>query len=151
MLLRPYEKKTRLCDSTNVQRVHRNSNLNFVKKREDPPRDLFNLSSEDKSEGEKRGCEPLLSVWQSSINRETLMKNLEVNFEESVIYELNVGEIHKIRVRPSMTPVEVHSDPVDMPLGNLHAGIQGLYRKLGLAKSDYKNVKEELTRLARKT
>ena len=154
MRFKPYGEKTRLDDSKRVQRVYQGKGINFIKNPEKPPLDLFHLSSEDKLEAEERGKEPLLSVWEATIERDALMENCSVDVPSKCnIYELEVQDIHKIKTQPGMTPVEAHYDPInkkDIRFGDLHAGIQGLYRKKGYLKADYKNIKDELVRLSLK-
>ena len=153
-MLKSYGKESRLEDSLNVQRVKKYDETSFIKYKDSgkPPRDLFNLSTEDKRQGNKRGREPLLSVWQSAIDRNTLIDNLyAADSAGHIIYELNTGEIHQIKVPDQrMTLVEVHGDPIkDRQSGNLHAGIQGLHSKSGVPKADYKHIKDELVNLSR--
>ena len=153
-MLTPYGKKSRLENSINVQRVKKYNKISFIKYKDSgkPPRDLFDLSTEDKRQGNERGREPLLSVWQSTIDRNTLIDNLyAADSAGHTAYELNTGEIHQIKVpNKRMTLLEVHGDSIeDCQSGNLHAGIQGLYRKPEIPKADYKYIKDELVNLSR--
>ena len=146
--LKVFSSETKLSNENHILRVKKYSQLNYTKETfpPKPPRDLYDLSSEDIREGEKRGMQPTLSVWESIIPRGHLFENRNITEEDlPAIYKLNVGDVHAIPVSVEMIPLEVHRDPIsNIPSGHLHAGIQGLYRMRGISKSFYKNIKDEL-------
>ena len=143
----------RLSDDIDVLRVKKYSPINYTKETipSRPPPNLFDLSSEDKEEGKRRGQEPLLSVWQSTISKKQLFENRNImKGDLPAVYKLSVGEIHAIEVQPMHgmnNPLEVFNDPDESILsGHLHAGIKGLDRKKGIEKKFYKNLKHELVK-----
>ena len=142
-----YPSAPKLDDNIDILRVK-----NFIKENisQRPPPDLFNLSSSDKKEGEHRNKRPLLSVWKSSIIKEHLFSNLKITEKDlPAVYKLNVGSIHRITVKEGMIPIEVHHDPHEALLsGQLHAGMQGLYRMAKIGKVKYKNLKDELVKIS---
>ena len=147
-----YPSSSKLNDGIDILRVKKNSKKNFIKEENSqrPPPDLFNLSSSDKEEGEHRSKQPLLSVWKSSIKKEHLFSNIKITEKDlPAVYKLNVGSIHSITVEEGMIPIELHHDPQEvLPSGQLHAGMQGLYRMAGIGKVKYKNLKDELVKIS---
>ena len=150
--MEPFGEETKLSDGLKVLRVKKYSKLNFEKEKipEKPPADLFNLSSTDKSEGEKRNRQPLLSVWESSIPKDHVFENVAIKKSDlPAAYELSVEEIHKIQVKAGMVPISVHTDPLkEVQSGDLHAGIEGLCSMPNIPKAEYKNIKDELVKLS---
>ena len=153
--LKVFSNETKLPGKTHILRVKKYNRINFTKEQipRKPPSDLFDLSSKDKEDGLKRGKQPTLSVWQSTIPKGHLLENTNITKEDLPgIYKLNVGDIHAIQIPVGMIPVEVYSDPVsdrNTLSSHLHAGIQGLYRpKMGTPKKFYKNMKDELVQMS---
>ncbi|MCY4523319.1 MAG: hypothetical protein OXB84_01135 [Halobacteriovoraceae bacterium] len=149
-----FPSESKLDSKADVLRVKKYSKLEFksigsIKK---PPADLFNLTTDDKNEGRRRSKQPLLSAWKSTIDKKILFNNTNITEEHlPAVYKLNVGDIHNISVEERMIPIEVHEDPKEnIPSGQLHAGIQGLYNqsRSKQKKRMYKFLKEELVRIS---
>jgi hypothetical protein len=98
-----------------------------------PLPNLFYPSDPDIAEGEKNSQQPLVSVWDAELSLEDILTNRRLTTSNSRAYILSVREIHSLAPMSSNSaPVEVHSKPSQGPgvlRGDLHCGIQGLYRE----------------------
>lgn len=150
--LKEFAASTKLSGKLQVIRIQKITNIHFIKNENfsNPSVSVFTLSSEDKQEGERRGKQPLLSVWESSINFQQFLINCNVGISDKyAVYKLSVSKIHLIAVENGMVPIEVHWDPdEEVANGDLHCGIQGLYRIKNIQKNEYKNIKAQLAEIA---
>jgi len=106
----------------------------------------FDLSENDKRDGERRGRVPLLSVFDGErtlVEQGIVIRGIEA---ASAAYGLRVESVRSVRVLGFARPLRVLRDPLEPPLSELpgaegHCGIEGLDRRPGEEKRLYREVR----------
>jgi hypothetical protein len=106
----------------------------------------FDLSENDKTEGERRGRPPLLSVFDGQrtlVAQAVQIRGVEA---ESAAFGLRVEHVRSVRVIGLSRSFRVLRDPLGTPASELpgaegHCGIEGLDRRPGEEKRLYREVR----------
>jgi hypothetical protein len=106
----------------------------------------FELSANDRLDGERKGRSPLLSVFDGERTRVEEAFHIRGVAAESAAYAVRVEEIRSIRVTGLSRSLRVLRDPLEPPLADLpgaegHCGIEGLDRRAGEEKRLYRELR----------
>lgn len=110
-----------------------------------PTWEAFNPSSEDKEEARRRGCDPRVSVWDSELTTVEQAQAFRRD-TECKPYWLRVEDIHAVGAFAAVRRLRVVADPLpeEKPGAAGHCGIEGLHRKDGESKKDWKTLLDKL-------
>jgi hypothetical protein len=106
----------------------------------------FDLSENDKRDGERRGRSPLLSVFDGEstlVEQEALIRGVEA---DSASFGVRVEHVRRVQVTGLSRSLRVLRDPLeppacDFPGAEGHCGIEGLDRRPGEEKRLYREVR----------
>lgn len=112
----------------------------------------FELSENDRSQAERLGEPPRLSVFDSHLTSVAQARDIRGVAGESAAYGLRVSEAREVHV-PGLAPLRIVRDPLDPPLAQMpgaegHCGIEGLARHPGQPKALYRELRVRLADLS---
>jgi hypothetical protein len=128
--------ETLVSDSRSAFRVKKITDKNFGTSTATPI-DIFCLQRPDIQEGEARGKQPILSIWDTDVPHDRVIRYRGIGpSERGRLYLINIADIHAITVPSGAIPVQAHVDEIgtsetwcEANDRSLHYGIQGLHTK----------------------
>jgi hypothetical protein len=97
--------ETRVSDERSAFRVKKITPKDFGSSTEVPP-NIFDLQPIDIDDGEKRGLQPIISIWDTAVPQDRLVRYRPVGEENRArLYVLRIADVHAIAVPAGAVPL----------------------------------------------